>query len=54
MANAIKKYSKIIANAIAFCGIFLLKSPNFAIYDKNMANAILFTWQMLSVLMANA
>jgi hypothetical protein len=43
-----------MANAITFYGKISLKIPNFAIYGKNMANAILFTWQMLSVLMANA
>ena len=43
-----------MAFAITFYGKISLKIPNFAIYGKNMANAILFTWQMLSVLMANA
>ena len=38
-----------MANAISFYGKISLKIPNFAIYGKNMANAILFTWQMLSV-----
>ena len=43
-----------MANAITFYGKISLKIPKIAIYAKNIANAILITWQMLSKCLANA